>query len=234
MSTPNQIEEEFRRIFLHHLSVVHNKDLDRLTRIEGRLEIRRMLASNSIPRIIVVKTIIAGLRLYPESFNYIFESLLRFIMTNEAGNEETGVYPELMWILASSEFFADNDTAVKMFDIIRALIWVAGREFARSYLNYRLLNGPKDNARVIIPAYYYTRHDMDSLRLVSEFVSHDDPTLPEMIYGYGVEFASSHAEKPMSSKDIDFLVEFFHKGLKSEDETVRVYCEQALKKLKQP
>jgi hypothetical protein len=233
MNMPNQVYEKFREIFLHHLSVIHNKDLDHLARIEDTFEIRRMIIANDVPRIIVLKTILESLKLYPISFNYIFESFLRFIMTDESNKEQTGVYPELMWILYSSEFFADDDSAEKMSDITRTLVYVVGHNFARSYLNYRLVSSSKDEAKIIIHSYYYTRHDIDSLRLISEAISYNDPNLSDDIYRYGLDFVSNHAEQPILLKDFDFLVEFFHQGLTNESETIRNYCERALKKLKQ-
>jgi hypothetical protein len=231
MTESDNYDEEFRETYFALLKAVGDPDFDKMTRTELRWKVGQMMRDKKVSRMTFVVTIIEGQKLYPDKFDYVVGGLLKNVIAR-VDRDLNGAFPELLWLLHASGHLSNRNTMTDMFDLAQDLITIAGHKLARSYLNYLLLTSSRDEAKIIIPAYYYTRHDMESLRLIIPFVLDDDPKLTQIIYGDAGAFVDSLGENQLSQDDLDFLIEFFEKDLIHQMETTRRYSEEALKMLK--
>lgn len=227
MTNLDDSDKEFRETFLEHLKLHSNRQLDRRTRSKDRPKIRQMIEEKQVSRMTVITSIIEAQKMYPDELDYIFHGLLRGIYNMPDS------YPELMWFVDASGLLLKRDTVEDMFDIAQLLVTIVGHKLARNYLNYLVLISPKEASKIIIPAYYYTHHDIESLRLVFPFMSDDDLNLSDKICTSAVMFLFSQSKPPLAQEDINFLISLFEKGLEMNLGSARMYYQESLAKLKE-
>jgi hypothetical protein len=218
-----KIDSEFRELFVQYMDDIPERDYDEIL-----YQLREMVIDNRVSSATVVKTISDMLKLYPSK-----SRVLLHIMWDFSGfRVDKGLYhyPEFFWIVYESNVLSDID---KIYDITKYLRDFGGHDITRTYLTYLLVTADKSHHKNIVSAFYYTGHNIESLRTVIQIVPWEEnkSDLYKFVYSGAMSFVHHPRAKSLTEEEKAFLRDFFERGLTWGDESIVDSCKKALEKL---
>lgn len=203
----------------------HHANRELLTRIKA------MIREESVSLTIIINVLYENLQMYPTRKYFVLRLTRTFAkLVNEGGSSNRGF--EFAWLIANSGFLDEIMNVSQIEVLVKTLVEIADKDFARSYINYMLIKNGLESADVAIFAYYYTHYDVRSLRTIKTIIpitSQYIKILSQVFQGTSGFILSLKSSLTKSEKQ--FLVEFLQKGLTLNSEHIAEHCNKALDKL---
>jgi hypothetical protein len=200
------------------LENVERSDEHRIVLHHQLSKIIKIIITHKISRTSFVVTASKVFKKYPETASQILYVIQRIVNLSGETAYLKGQLTELMWYVPDVEKVNTINYAGGMFDVTRILVDLAGEINARRYLNYLLLTSPPEKHAIIISAYYYCFHDMESFRLVVSMLPENDAnTLGRVITHAFQMFIGSSKLNQLSHNDKLYFLDFFKKASSKEN-----------------